>query len=254
VRGRERDPTRAHVGSPTPSCLAEAIWLEPYPDVLIEGIAGEAPGPRGALRTQGSDGPRVRCRSPTPPAAAAGGAGPPRRPQLPGRGGRRDPRHERSRSEQPAPARPRRAREPPAHCAARPRAATSLPTRARGGRAVRHRASGRRRQGHRRVAHRRRLADDAARALRTPRRRGDRTVPAGPRRSPGGPLRIIHTRANGQPAFGCYSPCPHTDIARPYGLLVLTLAGSRIAEIAFFADTSAFPHFGLPRTVATQEG
>jgi RNA polymerase sigma-70 factor (ECF subfamily) len=70
----------------------------------------------------------------------------------------------------------------------------------------------------------------------------------------GAPLRIVPTRANGQPAFGCYFPDPQTDIARPYGLLVLTLAGSRIAEITFFVDSSVFPQFGLPRTVAKQRG
>jgi RNA polymerase sigma-70 factor (ECF subfamily) len=65
----------------------------------------------------------------------------------------------------------------------------------------------------------------------------------------GGPLLLVPTRANGQPAFGCYFPCPHTDIARPYGLLVLTLAGNGVAEITWFADSSVFPHFGLPRTL-----
>jgi RNA polymerase sigma-70 factor (TIGR02960 family) len=70
----------------------------------------------------------------------------------------------------------------------------------------------------------------------------------------GTPMRIIPTRANGQPAFGCYVPCPHTEIARPYGMLVLTLAGSEIAEITFFADSSVFPHFGLPRTVPQRGG
>jgi RNA polymerase sigma-70 factor (ECF subfamily) len=59
----------------------------------------------------------------------------------------------------------------------------------------------------------------------------------------------VATRANGQPAFGCYFPSPHTDIARPYGLLVLTLAGTNVTEITFFADNSVFPHFGLPRTL-----
>jgi hypothetical protein len=68
----------------------------------------------------------------------------------------------------------------------------------------------------------------------------------------GGPLRIVPTRANGQPGFGCYFPCPHTEIARPYGLLVLTLAGTKIAEITFFADSSVFPHFGLPRTLPSR--
>jgi len=65
----------------------------------------------------------------------------------------------------------------------------------------------------------------------------------------GAPLRLVPTRANGQPAFGCYLPRPHTEIARPYGLLVLTLAGSNVTEITFFADCSVFPHFGLPRTL-----
>ena len=63
----------------------------------------------------------------------------------------------------------------------------------------------------------------------------------------GAALRLVPTRANKQPAFGCYFPAPHTEIARPYGLLVLTLEGDQIAEIMWFADTSVFPHFGLPR-------
>jgi len=63
----------------------------------------------------------------------------------------------------------------------------------------------------------------------------------------GAPLRLVPTRANGQPALGCYLPSPQTDIARPYGLLVLTLAGDQISAMTWFADSSAFPHFGLPR-------
>jgi RNA polymerase sigma-70 factor (ECF subfamily) len=66
------------------------------------------------------------------------------------------------------------------------------------------------------------------------------------------PLRLVPTRANGQPAFGCYFPCPGTEIARAYGLLVLTLAGSKIAEITFFADSGVLPDFGLPRSVPNQ--
>jgi RNA polymerase sigma-70 factor (ECF subfamily) len=66
------------------------------------------------------------------------------------------------------------------------------------------------------------------------------------------PLRLVPTRANGQPAFGCYLPCPQTGIARAYGLVVLTLAGRNIAEITFFADSSVFPQFGLPRSVPKQ--
>jgi RNA polymerase sigma-70 factor (TIGR02960 family) len=63
----------------------------------------------------------------------------------------------------------------------------------------------------------------------------------------GTPLRLVPTRANGQPAFGCYLPSPPTDIARPYGLLVLTLNGDQISAMTWFADSSVFPHFGLPR-------
>jgi RNA polymerase sigma-70 factor (ECF subfamily) len=35
-------------------------------------------------------------------------------------------------------------------------------------------------------------------------------------------------------------------------MLVLTLAGDNIAEITWFADSSVFPHFGLPRTLPKQ--
>jgi RNA polymerase sigma-70 factor (TIGR02960 family) len=68
-------------------------------------------------------------------------------------------------------------------------------------------------------------------------------------RMQGTPLRVAATRANTQPAFGCYLPLPHTDIARAYGLLVLTVEGSRISAVTWFSDTSVFPYFGLPRTV-----
>jgi RNA polymerase sigma-70 factor (ECF subfamily) len=72
---------------------------------------------------------------------------------------------------------------------------------------------------------------------------GDRAV----RR--GAPLRLVPTRANGQPAFGCYLPVAHTAIARPAGLLVLTLEGEQISAMTWFADSSVFPFFGLPRTL-----
>ena len=65
----------------------------------------------------------------------------------------------------------------------------------------------------------------------------------------GRPLRLAPTRANGQPAFGCYLPDAQTGIGRPYGLMVLTLQGDRISAITWFADSSVLPHFGLPRTL-----
>jgi RNA polymerase sigma-70 factor (TIGR02960 family) len=65
----------------------------------------------------------------------------------------------------------------------------------------------------------------------------------------GQPLRLAATRANGQPAFGCYVRAGVPPIARPYGLFVLTLAGDRISDITWFHDTSLFPRFGLPQTL-----
>jgi len=65
----------------------------------------------------------------------------------------------------------------------------------------------------------------------------------------GTPLRVVATRANTQPAFGCYLPLPHAAIARAYGLLVLTLDRDQIAAITWFFDTSIFAYFGLPRTL-----
>jgi RNA polymerase sigma-70 factor (ECF subfamily) len=72
------------------------------------------------------------------------------------------------------------------------------------------------------------------------------TVPAGGRLDQ---FVLIPTRANGQPAFGCYLRDAHTPIAHAYGLMVLTLHGDRIGAITGFPDTSVFAHFGLPRTL-----
>jgi RNA polymerase sigma-70 factor (TIGR02960 family) len=63
----------------------------------------------------------------------------------------------------------------------------------------------------------------------------------------GAPLRVVPTRANGQPAFGCYLDDRHAPIARPFGFMVLTLDGEQISAITFFGDTSVFARFGLPR-------
>ena len=65
----------------------------------------------------------------------------------------------------------------------------------------------------------------------------------------GSPLRVVPVRANTQPAFGCYLPDPHAAVARPWGMIVLTLSGEAITEITWFADTGVFPRFGLPRTL-----
>jgi len=63
------------------------------------------------------------------------------------------------------------------------------------------------------------------------------------------PVRLVPTRANNQPAFGYYLRDPQASVARAHGLIVLTLAGDKISAITRFGDNSLFPHFGLPRTL-----
>jgi len=62
-------------------------------------------------------------------------------------------------------------------------------------------------------------------------------------------FRLVPTRANGQPALGCYLRDPHAPVDHAYGLMVLTLRGNRVAAITGFRDTSVFRSFGLPRTL-----
>ena len=61
---------------------------------------------------------------------------------------------------------------------------------------------------------------------------------------------LVPTRANGQPAFGAYLRAP-TGIRHGTGLLVLTLAGDRISSVTRF-DTSVLPWFGLPRSLPSR--
>jgi RNA polymerase sigma-70 factor (ECF subfamily) len=58
---------------------------------------------------------------------------------------------------------------------------------------------------------------------------------------------LVPTRANGQPAFGAYLRAS-TRIRHGTGLFVLTLTGDRICAFTRF-DTSVLPWFGLPRSL-----
>jgi RNA polymerase sigma-70 factor, ECF subfamily len=73
----------------------------------------------------------------------------------------------------------------------------------------------------------------------------DITTWRGPRR-----YRLIPTRANGQPAFGCYLQEAQAPVFRARGMIVLTLAGDRISAITRFVDNSNLGRFGLPRMLA----
>ena len=61
--------------------------------------------------------------------------------------------------------------------------------------------------------------------------------------------RLVATRANAQPAFGCYVRDPHAGIERAHGIIVLTLAGERIVELTRFGERALLAPFGLPRTL-----
>jgi RNA polymerase sigma-70 factor (ECF subfamily) len=60
---------------------------------------------------------------------------------------------------------------------------------------------------------------------------------------------LVPTRANGQPAFGCYLRDPRTPVLHAHGVLVLSLAGDRITAITRFTDNSLLAMFGLPRSL-----
>jgi RNA polymerase sigma-70 factor (ECF subfamily) len=63
-------------------------------------------------------------------------------------------------------------------------------------------------------------------------------------------LDLVRTRANGQPAFGIYVSTP-TGIRHGTGLIVLTLAGDRICAMTRF-ENSVLPWFGLPRSLPSR--
>jgi RNA polymerase sigma-70 factor (TIGR02960 family) len=65
---------------------------------------------------------------------------------------------------------------------------------------------------------------------------------------PGRTYRVVPTRANGQPALGLYLADPHASVYRAYSLLVITTVGDHITAITGFT-TNVMTRFGLPRTL-----
>jgi RNA polymerase sigma-70 factor (ECF subfamily) len=62
-------------------------------------------------------------------------------------------------------------------------------------------------------------------------------------------IRLVPTRANGQPAFGYYLRDGRCGVAHAGGVLVLTVEGAAISAITRFGDNGVLPYFGLPRTL-----
>ena len=65
----------------------------------------------------------------------------------------------------------------------------------------------------------------------------------------GAPLRLVPTRANTQPAFGCYLNSARAPIAQAAGLIVLTLDGAQVSAITRFLDLGVLHRFGLHQTL-----
>jgi len=65
-------------------------------------------------------------------------------------------------------------------------------------------------------------------------------------------VRVIPTRANGQPAFGTYSWDPVQERYLPTVLQVLTLRGTQIEEITGFVSPDVFAGFGLPDSLPSR--
>jgi RNA polymerase sigma-70 factor (ECF subfamily) len=59
---------------------------------------------------------------------------------------------------------------------------------------------------------------------------------------------LVPTRANGQPAYGIYLRDPRGGVRHGTGFEVVTLTGERICAITRF-DKSVLPFFGLPRSL-----
>ena len=63
-------------------------------------------------------------------------------------------------------------------------------------------------------------------------------------------VKVVATRANNAPAFGYYRRDPHAGVYRAVGIMVLSVADTRVSLLTRFSDLSLFAAFGLPRTIA----
>ena len=247
-RRPEMDRPPLSVQPPEPTRLGEVMWLQPYPDVLLEGIVADDPDPRPASSARG-DLPRLHHGAATAPAAPTRRTGPAQRARLPLWRGCSPARHDRRIGQQrPQASRAGLQRKLPAGDRQAPPPAPGSPE-------------------ERELLERLTLAYetgdlDGVVALLT----DDvwLTMPPLPFEYQGRELtarfleivafrlgrqfRAVPTRANGQPALGFYELDPVTGIAHANGVIVFTLAGDRVSAMARF-DTSVLSRFGLPRTL-----
>jgi RNA polymerase sigma-70 factor (TIGR02960 family) len=234
---------------PEPTRLGEVVWLEPYPDVLLEGLADAAPGPEAQYEaTEAISVAFVTALQLLPPRQRAVLI---LRDVLGFRASevanildcteesatsalKRARAALRYRHARPA------GREPPTPGSAREQALVRRFTKAYEAGDVREVVA---------------LLTEDAWLIMPPvplRYQGRELIArflAATGFRPGRSARLVSTRANGQPAFGLYIRDPHTPVAHANGILVLTLAGNQISVMTGFLGNSALPVFGLPRTL-----
>ena len=131
LRDRRRRPREVPpMGEPPePTRRADPIWLEPYPDVLLDGVADISPRAGGALRAARGCRARVRRGASASPATPARRSRAARRPRLSWRRGGGHAR-QRSLGQSRAAARAGDTRNPPSGRRPRARAAAELSARA----------------------------------------------------------------------------------------------------------------------------
>jgi RNA polymerase sigma-70 factor (TIGR02960 family) len=254
LRDSERRPLEVRGDLPAPTRIGEPLWLEPYPDVLLEGIADDAPGPEARFETKEAVAlafvtglqhlpPRQRAVLVLRDVLGFSGA---------------EVAATLDSSEVSVSSALQRARATLDSRLPAPRERAPLPR------------SARERELLGRFAEAFEAGDvDQVVALLT----DDAllTMPPEPleyqgldaihaflanrfRVSDVRGVRLVPTRANDQPAFGHYLPDPHASIARFAGVIVLTLEGDKISALTRFGDSAILPHFGLPRTLPAASG
>jgi RNA polymerase sigma-70 factor (TIGR02960 family) len=249
LRDSERRPVEARPDLPAPTRIGETLWLEPYPDVMIEGLVDVAPGPEARYETKESVAlafvaglqhlpPRQRAVlvlrdvlgfQASEVASMLDSSEASVNSALQRARGTLDARLPASRDRAPLPASARE-RELLAQFADAFEVAD--------------------------VERMVELLTDDALLTMPPEPleyQGHEAIAAFLRdrfgAHVGRRVRLVSTRANGQPAFGHYIDDPQAPIARCYGVLVLTLDGDRISALTRFGDSAILPHFGLPRTL-----
>jgi RNA polymerase sigma-70 factor (TIGR02960 family) len=250
LRDRGRRPeevvTAADRGFPEPTRRAEPLWLEPYPDVLLDGIPDEAPGPEARYEAKEAISLAfVETLQHVPPRQRAVLL---MRDVL----GFRTAEVAEALETTPASVNSALQRARATVDEHRPPRAAAAPA---AGSAEEHALVGRFADAFEAgdvPALVELLAEDV-RATMPPEPEvwEGRAAVAALLRSRLGPgtRRLVPVRANGQPAFAYYLPDRHAPVLRAAGFFVLTLAGGEFVAITRFGDTALLPSFGLPRTL-----